>query len=275
MSYSLFRSMHGVKLGGSHILAKSSRSIKAQLSTTSPIDSGISAVPLRRGFAEVSTIFIAAASMLAGAALAFKYSPIDLIALMQPKLPEAGSLEEAQYIEKIEAQLQSSPVVKELRKTPGFNERRMWSNLSQSVQDSSFLAGSCKGVGKFAVPGIVFVSRDSNQVVSVVHVGSRLCGFPGIVHGGLLAAILDECLARAAILPLPGHSAVTANLTINYRAPTFADQLLVIESHVTENTDKKSLVSAEIRSPQGVLLAESTGVFVVPKKYKLASLVHM
>lgn len=53
-----------------------------------------------------------------------------------------------------------------------------------------------RGPGKFAVPPLVFTTKDKRESVLVVHVGGGLCGHEGVVHGGLLATVMDEALGR-------------------------------------------------------------------------------
>ncbi|KAK9451010.1 HotDog domain-containing protein [Limtongia smithiae] len=227
-------------------------------------------------FLDLPTLSIAATSLVTGAALAYRFSAADLLGLFQEKLPTPGTPEATEFTAKIERQLQDSVLVNEFRANPDYVEHRMWTSLPKEYTDQALLSGTLRGPGMFAVPGIVFVNAKDMKVVSFVHCGSKLCGFPGIVHGGMIAALLDESLARAAILPLPHHAAVTANLTVNYRSPSFANQIIQIETHVTEFADRKSLVEGKVVSSHGHLLAEASAVFVVPKKYKLkGSLANM
>lgn len=65
------------------------------------------------------------------------------------------------------------------------------------------------GPGKFAVAPLVFTSIDKKSAVFIIHVGGGLCGHEGVVHGGLLATILDEALGRTVGLLLSNLSART------------------------------------------------------------------
>lgn len=60
--------------------------------------------------------------------------------------------------------------------------------------------------------------------------GHRACGHPTLVHGGALAAVLDD-VCGVLFLSL-GQSGFTANLNINYRAPVPAQAPLVVEARV-------------------------------------------
>jgi hypothetical protein len=109
---------------------------------------------------------------------------------------------------------------------------------------NSLTAGTLRGPGKLAIPPMVFAKTDESEaigtsslhsrstprtilmhVLAVVHLGRALCGHDGIIHGGLLATIFDESCARNALLNLPSHIGVTANLNINYKSPCMADQV--------------------------------------------------
>ena len=60
----------------------------------------------------------------------------------------------------------------------------------------SLSAYTLRGPGKFAVPPLVFTTQDKRESVLILHVGDGLCGHEGVVHGGLLATVLDEALGR-------------------------------------------------------------------------------
>lgn len=47
-----------------------------------------------------------------------------------------------------------------------------------------------------ALPPIVFANHDETEATVIVHLGRSLCGHDGIVHGGLLATMFDETMAR-------------------------------------------------------------------------------
>ncbi|KAF8754480.1 Thioesterase superfamily [Rhizoctonia solani] len=98
-------------------------------------------------------------------------------------------------------------------------------------------------LGKLAIPPLVFAKDDESEAIAIIHVGRSLCGHDGIIHGGLLATLLDETLARNALLNLPAKVGVTANLSVNYRAPARADQFIVIHTHLDKVNGRKATVS--------------------------------
>ncbi|GAA1984985.1 hypothetical protein GCM10009799_07990 [Nocardiopsis rhodophaea] len=84
-------------------------------------------------------------------------------------------------------------------------------------------------------------------------------GPPGLVHGGWIAAMLDQALGSAsAAAGMPG---LTANLDVNYRNPTPLNVPLEITARVTGTERRKVFVAAEIRH-NGEITAEGTAVMV-------------
>jgi len=134
---------------------------------------------------------------------------------------------------------------------------------------NNLTAGALRGPGKLALPPLVRARKDETEALVFVHLGRGLCGHDGIVHGGLLATLLDESLARIAISNLPDKVGVTAKLSIDYRTPTRADQVVVIKTQLIEAQGRKSLVSARIEDLDGTLLVEGTATFVQPRYAKL------
>lgn len=61
---------------------------------------------------------------------------------------------------------------------------------------NSLTAGALRGPGKLALHPLLRVRRDESESVAVMHLGRGLCGHDGIIHGGLIATVLDESLGR-------------------------------------------------------------------------------
>jgi hypothetical protein len=152
------------------------------------------------------------------------------------------------YMVELENKLQSLPLLAELRgqqDASEWYEARPYMNVPKEQLGNNLTGGALRGPGKLALPPLLRAKKDESEAVSIIHVGTALCGHEGIVHGGLLATLLDENLGRIvrccwlsyhqlamyltllcqSLLNLPDKIGVTANLTLNYRAPTRADQV--------------------------------------------------
>ncbi|PSK91825.1 thioesterase superfamily protein [Murinocardiopsis flavida] len=84
-------------------------------------------------------------------------------------------------------------------------------------------------------------------------------GPPGLVHGGWVAALLDQALGSAA--SAAGMPGLTAHLDVDYRNPTPLHNPLTVTARVTGTERRKVFVSAEIRH-NGELTAEGTAIMV-------------
>ncbi|KAF9930825.1 hypothetical protein FBU30_011192 [Linnemannia zychae] len=155
-------------------------------------------------------------------------------------------------------------VIKHAQDTENWTRRTAYSLVTDSYRVHHLTAGTLRGDGKLSVKPALFQSKDEHHVVSVLHVGTDMCGHPNITHGGLLATLL-EVAPEKAIPNLPGKTGFTANLNINYRHPCIADQFLVAESDVTSVEGRKAFVKATLKTISGTLLADATALFIAPR----------
>jgi acyl-coenzyme A thioesterase PaaI-like protein len=82
-------------------------------------------------------------------------------------------------------------------------------------------------------------------------------GFPGVLHGGIIAALLDELGGRAAMIGDHARFRMTAKLEIKYRAPTPLDQPLTVRGRLLKDRGRLALTHAEVRLPDGTVTAEA------------------
>ena len=105
------------------------------------------------------------------------------------------------------------------------------------------------------------------QIVALVRVGTQVDGHQGIVHGGILAILMDDVLGYG-FYSIGWPAAFTANLSINYRRPVPAASILRIECYF-EGQERRKLhwkVRVVDAKRPSVLYAEATSLFVVPQK---------
>lgn len=96
-------------------------------------------------------------------------------------------------------------------------------------------------------------------------------GYPGIVHGGIIAAILDETGGRA-YMDDPDKFMVTAQLNVRYRKPVPSDSKLVVIGIAGEQRGKVSHAHSEIRNEVGEILAEADLVLVDIPESEIAAM---
>jgi acyl-coenzyme A thioesterase PaaI-like protein len=91
-------------------------------------------------------------------------------------------------------------------------------------------------------------------------------GPPGGVHGGWVAALLDQLLGAANIAY--GVGAMTAELTIRYRKPTPVGVPLALRARTDSVDGRQVRTSGEITA-DGVVTAEARGLFIRPTAERL------
>lgn len=110
--------------------------------------------------------------------------------------------------------------------------------------------------------------HESNYSITFFHLGSQLSGHPGIVHGGLLATLLDELTCRIAFQNFHSKKAVTANLNISYKKPCFVDNLVMIKCEIIKKLGRKCWVKGSvfsIKDDELTLLTECECLVIEPK----------
>ena len=79
--------------------------------------------------------------------------------------------------------------------------------------------------------------REAGKVRCIMEVPERFNGYPGIVHGGIVAAMLDETSGRAVMLDGDfDNFMVTLKLEVIYRKPTPTDIPLEITGWILKKS---------------------------------------
>ena len=128
------------------------------------------------------------------------------------------------HIAELEDQIQHLPILEAHRAREDkdeWYETRPYLNLPEERRVNSLTAGTLKGPGKLAIPPLVRSRRDHTENWIFIHVGRALCGHEGVIHGGLLATLLDESLARVVrSIIIPERSEVESILCTGTAQPT-------------------------------------------------------
>ena len=141
-------------------------------------------------------------------------------------------------------------------------------------------ANHCFGCGPANPQGLhlTFTTDSSNPdaITSTAHVQlDRMHeGPPGYIHGGIVAALLDEAMSK---LNRPLNVlAMTRHMEVDYLRPAPLYQpLVLIGRHLSRATksdgtpDRKIFHQAELQRPDGTLLARAKGVFIAFDNHSL------
>ncbi len=180
----------------------------------------------------------------------------------------------------VEEFIRNHPIAVELRSKPEFIESRPHLKIPESMRSHSLTGGTLIGPGKVLVPPFAWNERGGKSLVSISYLGPDLCGHPGIVHGGMLATMLDEGLARCCFAALPNKVGMTANLNINYRSPAPAGTFVVLRAKTTKVEGRKAWVEGHIETivaegEKPVVLVEATALFIEPRQAAVGPYISM
>lgn len=192
--------------------------------TAPPIEPNPSEPPKREKKRLVPRIIFAAFFILIGTAAG---SSVRLL-LTPPNPPEPGS-EEDEYTKRVLAgQAARLGIVQQLSADPAWQSWDAYESLSAEHKAQHITAGALAGARGVGGYQRVFYHAPTGELVSVVYFGAATTGWPGVVHGGCLATILDESCGRAAFKQWGGRPGVTATLTLDYKKATLANGFYVV-----------------------------------------------
>ncbi|MRH90853.1 PaaI family thioesterase [Nocardia sp. SYP-A9097] len=124
----------------------------------------------------------------------------------------------------------------------------------------------CFGCGPSnpASPRIVF-ERRGDTVRGTFTMDERHQGAPGVAHGGIVAAALDE--ASGSILMPLRQPAVTVKLDVNFRSPARLGRELVVTSQLSARKGRKLFIDSVLTDGETVI-ATGYAIFVeVPQQH--------
>ena len=117
--------------------------------------------------------------------------------------------------------------------------------------------GLCFGCGQKNPIGLkLSFTKDGDTCRAEFTPGKVYQGWPGLVHGGILACLLDEAMSNAVYAE--GIACLTASMQIRLKQPVEVEIPLTITALVTKKNRKLIETKARICLEDGTVIAEST-----------------
>lgn len=108
-----------------------------------------------------------------------------------------------------------------------------------------------------------FFDTGEGEVTVETVVPDHFQGYPGVVHGGIVASLVDEALGRVHMGSAENPRFMyTARLTVNYRKPVPTEKPIKVVAHAAKSKRRSASSTAEIYGPDGELLAEAEAILV-------------
>ena len=107
-----------------------------------------------------------------------------------------------------------------------------------------------------------FYDNAPGEVTADTVISERYQGYPGVVHGGVVSAMLDEAAGRAHMVGAEPRFMYTARLEVRYRQNVPVGQPLHLVGKVGKSKARTATASSAIYTQDGKLLAEAEVLLV-------------
>lgn len=104
---------------------------------------------------------------------------------------------------------------------------------------------------------MTFYDNERDEVCSEYTVPDSYQSYPGIVHGGIVAAMLDEVVGRVAMIDDHHHFMMSVKLEVKYRRPVPTETPLRVVGRIVRLRGRLGKAVGEICLPDGGVAAES------------------
>lgn len=181
------------------------------------------------------------------------------------KLPR-DSPEVKKYQIELKDRLNKLPILNQLSQN-GYvevvNNDNNNTSKKENTQDRLVLQG-LSSPGAIGIEPKFYYNPRTKDTVGIYHLGMKLTGYPFIIHGGVLATVLEDLMRESVkfVMDKPGEK--LKDLTISYRSPTLANQFVVVRTSKIEQSGKQIKLIAQVMDSHGRrVLVEGKGSFKV------------
>ena len=124
----------------------------------------------------------------------------------------------------------------------------------QPNSDHCFICGRKNPHGLY----MSFYDNGVNEVISEYSVSEDYQSYPGVVHGGIVATMLDEVVGRVSMIGDHHHFMMSVKLEVKYRHPVPTNTPLKIIGRIVKMRGRLGKAVGEVVLPDGTIAAEST-----------------
>ena len=104
---------------------------------------------------------------------------------------------------------------------------------------------------------MTFYDDGESEVCSEYTVSEQYQGYPGIVHGGIVSAMLDEVVGRVAMIGDHHHFMMSVKLEVKFRHPVPTVVPLRVVGRIVKLRGRLGKAIGQIILPDGMIAAES------------------
>lgn len=116
-----------------------------------------------------------------------------------------------------------------------------------------------------------FYELENGELMAVFSPGEEHQGYPGRLHGGIAATILDETMGRAVMMDKTDeYWGVTIEFSSRYRKPVPIDSKVRVIARITKNSSRIFEGTGEIILEDGTVAVEGKGKYLKLALSKIA-----
>lgn len=104
---------------------------------------------------------------------------------------------------------------------------------------------------------LTFHDNGIDEVTCTYTVPDRFNGYPGVAHGGIVAAMIDEVVIRTAMIADPNRFMMTATMEIKYRQPVPTGVPLQLTGRMLKDRGRYARAAGVLRLPDGSVAVEA------------------
>ena len=139
----------------------------------------------------------------------------------------------------------------------------------QNISKCCFVCGIENSVGLKAK----FYVSEENETIALFTPRNNLQSYPGVMHGGISATILDETIGRA-IMNIYGQDSfgVTLELNVKYKKPVPTDTELKVVGKITNDRGRIFEGTGELYLPDGTVAVSASGKYLKRELNQIADI---
>lgn len=144
--------------------------------------------------------------------------------------------------------------------------------MKYDVLNRQYVSQHCFVCGTKNVAGLQakFYHVSDAEIIGVFTGRADHASYPHRMHGGVIAALLDETIGRAILLYEPDVFGVTVELNLQYKKPVPLGEELVVKGRVETNRSRMFTGSGEVLLPDGQIAVTATAKYMKMPLEKIA-----
>jgi acyl-coenzyme A thioesterase PaaI-like protein len=113
-------------------------------------------------------------------------------------------------------------------------------------------------------------SKRVDEVYALLSLGDGVNGYPGLAHGGIVSAMVDEVMGILTTInkerkSMPEGDIMTAYLNVKYRKPVATPQTVLVSARFRKVEDRKYFIDGMVKDGFGTILTTAEALWIQPK----------